>query len=86
MAFPSISTHKMNKYGDEGQPCLTPLVRLHTLSSIYDSTWCKNRERVRDQTMGQVVTYKRLNKMENYKTVSPKVVVVLYERFKLTVL
>ena len=26
----------------------------------------------RDQNMGLLVTYKRLNTMENYKTVSPK--------------
>ena len=30
------------------------------------------RERERDQNMCLLVTYKRLNTMENYKTVSPK--------------
>ena len=32
----------------------------------------RERERERDQNMCLVVTYKRLNTMENYKTVSPK--------------
>ena len=32
----------------------------------------KEGERERDQNMCLLVTYKRLNTMENYKTVSPK--------------
>ena len=44
---------------------LTPLVAFMTVHAA-------KKRGERDHTMGQVVAYKRLNTMENYKTVSPK--------------
>ena len=48
------------------------LKALRILSVAFLIVHATKKERERDQTMGQVVTYKRLNAMENYKTVSPK--------------
>ena len=44
----------------------------------------KEGERERDQNKCLLVTYKRLNTMENYKLSAQKVVVFLYEWFQLT--
>ena len=49
--------------------CIVPLsrYRLFTMSELRTA-----HSEHRDQTMSQAVAYKRLKKMDNYKTVSPK--------------
>ena len=58
-----------------------------TESSFFFFEWLSTYSKQKDPTMRQVVVYKLLRKMENYKTASPKCDrrrlrrVVVYERF-----